>query len=319
MKRFILRFCIWAFLALVICVTVIALGSDYQKTLSLISSISPEYLSLIIISVLFNYALRFLKWQYYLKLLKICISLKLSLWVFFSAFTMVLSPGKLGELVKSLLLKSRADISVAETAPIVMAERVTDLLGMLLLCVIGFSQTSFGGRPILIVGALIITGTYAITTEWFWNLVIRLANRIKALEKLKDTFTMLQKSTQNLLSLKALAVTVPLSTLSWAGEGVALYLIFRSMGIDQPGLLGLSIFAHAFSSIAGAVSFLPGGLLITEGAMGALFIYAQIPNEPAVSATFIIRAVTLWFAVLLGTIIFAIGHQAKDLEDLKNI
>lgn len=315
MKKLFIRFAFWAFIALVIAITLGALFSDYHKTIELISSISMKWLWLIIISVLFNYLLRFLKWQYFLKLLRLEVPLKLSLWVFFSAFTMVLSPAKLGELVKSMLLKSRLNIPLAETAPIVLAERVTDLLGMLLLCIIGFSQTSFGGNAILSVGLLILAGTWAITQDWFWNLIQKLINRFYSLRKLSNPAKTLQNSTKNLLSLKSLVLTVPLSTLSWAGEGVALYLIFRATGLDLPGLLGLSIFAHAFSSIAGAVSFLPGGLLVAEGAMGALFIYAQIPNESAVTATFLIRVLTLWFAVVLGTIVFAVGHTPGDLKE----
>lgn len=89
------------------------------------------------------------------------------------------------------------------------------------------------------------------------------------------------------------------------------------MGLELQNLLAVSLFAHAFSSIAGAISFLPGGLLVAEGSMGAFFVYAKVPDATAVSAIFLIRAVTLWFAVILGTVVFMLGYNQSDLQALQ--
>ncbi len=310
------RLAIWLGIVIVLFITAAAMFSDSGKVLALISSIAPEWLALIILSVLFNYALRFAKWQYFLSILKISIPVKLNLWVFFSAFTMVLSPAKLGELIKSLLLKIRLDIPVSQTAPVVMAERLTDLIGLLILCGLGFSQFAFGGKTLLITGVIILSGIVLITRPGFWAFIDRLLGMHKRTSGLRSTIVTIQKSTETLLNLKTLAISVPLSAVSWAGEGVALYLIFRSMGVETENLLAIAVFAHAFGSIAGALSFLPGGLLVTEGAMGVFFVFVSIPETAAISATFLIRALTLWFAVCLGTIIFAAGHRRSDLQAL---
>ena len=45
---------------------------------------------------------------------------------------------------------------------------------------------------------------------------------------------------------------------------------------------------------------LPGGLLAAEGALTALLDSQGLDTAAAASATLIIRAATLWFAVLLG-------------------
>ena len=62
----------------------------------------------------------------------------------------------------------------------------------------------------------------------------------------------------------------------------------------------LSTFIYAFSTIAGAVSMLPGGLGVTEGSLTFLIEAQNISKEIAVASTFIVRIVTLWFAVLVG-------------------
>lgn len=312
------RLLVWLAVVGIVFITVATLLSDYRQVLQLIISVSPGWLALIIASVLFNYVLRFAKWNYFLRLLNIEVPLRLNLWVFFSAFTMVLSPAKLGEVVKSFLLKTRLGIAVSRTAPIVMAERLTDLIGLLILCALGFSRFAFGGNTLLITGIIIFAGVWGMTRPRFWAAIDRFLGRYEILHRFQSPVRAIQASTSSLLSLRSLAISVPVSAVSWAGEGVALYLIFRAMGLDMPNLLAISIFAHAFGSIAGALSFLPGGLLVTEGAMSMFFLYVAVPGTVAVSATFLIRAVTLWFAVILGMLVFIAGHRKSDLLALQS-
>ncbi|HNS08393.1 MAG TPA: lysylphosphatidylglycerol synthase transmembrane domain-containing protein [Candidatus Ozemobacteraceae bacterium] len=314
LSSIILRLSLWLAVAAVLFLTATAMFADFDRVIKLLSGISLQWLGLIILAVLFNYALRFAKWSWFLRLLNIRVPFKLNLWVFFSAFTMVLSPAKLGELVKSLLLKNRLGIPISATAPIIMAERLTDLIGLLILCAAGFSQFAYGGRMLLLTGALIASGVICLTRPSFWNLADRALNLHPKLAGLKSAVRAMQQSTGSILNLKAMMVSVPLSAISWAGEGVALFMIFRAMGLQTDNLPAISIFAHAFGSIAGALSFLPGGLLVTEGTMGMFFVFAAIPEAQAVSATFLIRALTLWFAVCLGTLVFAFGHQRSDLQ-----
>ena len=313
-QEIIRRLGFWIFVALVAAITVTALLSDLGRVSTLIVRIPPPFLTAIIAAVLFNYALRFLKWVYYTRLLGLSIPLGDSLWTFFSAFTMVLSPGKLGEVMKAMLLKSRHGIAISRTAPIVLAERLTDLLGLFCLAAAGSSHFAFGGRTLAVAAAVIVSGVVVMTRPGFWRFCDRqVLARIARLEPLRGSLRVLEESTGNLLSLGALAVMVPLSAVSWAGEGVALYFIFQAIGVDRPHLLAISLFAHAFSSIVGALSFLPGGLLVTEGALGMFFVYVGIGRDQAISATFLIRAVTLWFAVILGTVVFLAGRRPGDL------
>ena len=47
---------------------------------------------------------------------------------------------------------------------------------------------------------------------------------------------------------------------------------------------------------------LPGGLGVTEGSLTFLLVQKQVATDVAVATTFLIRVVTLWFAVLVGII-----------------
>jgi uncharacterized protein (TIRG00374 family) len=54
--------------------------------------------------------------------------------------------------------------------------------------------------------------------------------------------------------------------------------------------------------LAGALSFMPGGLGGAEVVMAGLLIVAGMAESQAIAATVIIRLSTLWFAVALGAI-----------------
>jgi len=305
----------WALVAVAIIAGLAMLLADLGRVAGALAAFPHRLIPLILASVSLNYLLRFSKWEYFLRRLGLKIALKDSLWVFFASFVMVLSPGKLGEVVKALLLRNRYGIPVSRTAPIVLAERLTDLLGLMCLAAFGFSRFAWGGKTLIVSGVLLVVGLVAATRPVFWRLLDKAAGRLfPGRPALRASFRALEESTRTLLTLPALIVTVPLSAFSWAWEGAALYLIFGGLGVERPELFALSVFAHAFGSITGALSFLPGGLLVTEGTLSLFFVSAGIAGDASVTATLLIRAVTLWFAILLGLCVFTAGARADDLR-----
>ena len=78
-----------------------------------------------------------------------------------------------------------------------------------------------------------------------------------------------------------------------------------------PGSSALAcVFIYAISTIAGAISMLPGGLGSTELGMSLLLrklVGASVGQ--ATAATFLIRIITLWFAVVLGAIVLAANQK----------
>ena len=73
-----------------------------------------------------NYAVRWAKWHYYLRHLGFAVPVGESVVVFLAGLTMSITPGKVGEVLKSVLLHQSRGTSIAATAPIVVAERLTD-------------------------------------------------------------------------------------------------------------------------------------------------------------------------------------------------
>jgi uncharacterized protein (TIRG00374 family) len=91
-----------------------------------------------------------------------------------------------------------------------------------------------------------------------------------------------------------------LGAAAWGAEAFGFGWLLRSLG--HPLDLPVAVSIYALSMLAGALSFMPGGLGGSEAAMVLLLKMLGVPLSAAVAATLLIRLATLWFAVLLGII-----------------
>ncbi len=248
-----------------------------------------------------NYLVRFLRWQYYLRVLGLQVPVGESFLVFFAGFALTVTPGKLGEAVKSFLLRQSRAIPVARTVPIVLAERFTDLAGLLLLAAVGVFTFDVDRRFLGAGTALVGFGFLAISLDPVARPVLRLAGRLPGIRGLAPKLDELYQSTSELLRPGPLGMAVLLSIVSWTFECVAFYLVVGGFDGASVGMQA-AIFIYASMTIAGALSFLPGGLGVTEAGMLALLakLGAGTGRGVAAAATFVTRLCTLWFAVALG-------------------
>jgi uncharacterized protein (TIRG00374 family) len=231
-----------------------------------------------------------------------------SLSVFMSGLVMSVTPGKLGELLKSLLVKEITNVPISKTAPIILAERLTDFLSLLILAIIGAFIYDFGGGITIGISLFFILLIILISNK---NLSIPLLNqleKIKFLRKYLSNIHSAYESSYLLLKPVPLLSMTIVSIFAWGFECIGYYLILLNFNVD-PGLLWAS-FSYSFSTIVGAVSMLPGGLGVTEGSLTFLLLQKNVTKDIAVTTTFIVRVVTLWFAVLVG-IVSVILYQKR--------
>jgi uncharacterized membrane protein YbhN (UPF0104 family) len=289
-------------LGFILVLFLLALG-DLRRTGEALAAFQWPLLPLLLLASLINYALRWLKWEYYCRLLRVTLRPVESVVVFASGLLMTVSPGKLGEVLKSFLIRELHGIEVSRTAPIVMAERLTDVVGLVVLASLGASLLPYGW--LILLGTLGAVAGFICLVQ-FRPLALGLlgwAQRLPVLGRFANLLTLFYESSAQLLAWKTLLPTVALSVASWFFECLALYAIFIGLGLSFSLLV--ATFAHAFASLAGALSMLPGGLGVTEGSITGLLVTLGAPRASAVAATLLIRAATLWFAVLLGGLCLA--------------
>src|SRR4029077_12374559 len=99
-------------------------------------------------------------------------------------FVMSVTPGKVGEVFKSLLLYEARGVSIARTAPIVIAERLTDLIALVLLTAMG-SLAFEHGVPIAAGGAVLVSGILVVCAyRPLGEALLRLGERIKPIGRI---------------------------------------------------------------------------------------------------------------------------------------
>ncbi|MCA9611069.1 MAG: flippase-like domain-containing protein [Myxococcales bacterium] len=263
-----------------------------------------------------NYGLRYLRWQYYLRRIDVEVPHGESALVFFSGFVMGVTPGKLGEVFKSLLLYESRGVSIARTAPVVFAERLTDLVALVILTAAG-SLSFDQGVPIALAGGA-LAGFFLLASAWrpFGELLLRIAARLPVVRRIAPRLREAYESLYVMTRPAPLLFATALATVSWGLECVALWLILGALpggGLSWDA----SFFAYSASTIAGALAMMPGGLGVTEAGMTGLIqalSAGAIGATAASAATILTRLATLWWAVLVGGVALAILRRLRSLE-----
>lgn len=241
-----------------------------------------------------NYALRYLRWSMYLRVLGLDVPASVSAPVFVAGLALSITPGKVGELLKSVWLNQRTGVPVAASAPAVVMERLTDVISVALLGLVGVLLLP--AAIALVIGALLVVGLGV-------GLLAASRYGVKALElpvlrRWRDPLAQSQDGMRRLMSRRVLAPAVALGFLAWAAEGLALWVIV--LGLGDEVAVGVALPISAAAALLGAVTALPGGLVGFEGSMVALLGQAGLPAATAALATLLTRLATLWLAVLVG-------------------
>jgi len=281
--------------------------ADLPKVIDSFGSFNWFLFPLLLLLSLSNYFSRFLKWDYYLSLLKIKVKKIDSLSIFMSGLIMSVTPGKMGELLKSFLVKEINGTSISKSAPIIMVERITDFISLLLIALAGAYLYNYGRTIVIGVAIFFVLVLIVISNKSVALPVLKMLEKIKYLSKYMHNIHDAYESSYRMLKPMPLLFMTVLSLLSWAFECLGYYLILRNFGIDYSILL--AAFSYAFATIIGALSMLPGGLGVTEGSLTFMLIEKGIAKDLAVASTFIVRVVTLWFAVFVGIISVSIYQR----------
>jgi uncharacterized protein (TIRG00374 family) len=260
----------------------------------------------------FNYVLRFFKWEYYLAVLGIRgVPKRESFLIFLSGFVLTITPGKVGEVFKSVILFELRGVPLQRTAPIVVAERVTDLIGVIVLIAAG-SVSFHGGLIWASAGAAVVLGILVFVSSprlarGFLDLLPHLpgppgraAGHVvpkieEALDKLRELTTPKRLVWPTLLSIGA-----------WSSEGIALWVILGGFETPRPAL-PFTAFVYATATLAGALIPVPGGLGVTDGLIKEqLSLLGGVPDGTDTAAMLLVRFATLWFAVAVGFVALGI-------------
>ncbi len=257
-----------------------------------------------------NYLLRFVKWERYRKLLGVELSLGTSFLIYLSGFSMGVTPGKMGEVLKSWMIRKVTGMRIHQSAPIVIAERLTDLLGYLILMAVGGLVSHpelawvFWTTLAVCVAIVFCCGSESVA-RWTIAGLARLPYGERIAPRAEGAFL----SSRILLAPREILPPTFISVLSWGLECTGFWLIANAF-VPEPVSFLFAVFAYATGALVGALVLIaPGGLGVTEWSLGALLraeyqaiagLSLDLARSKAAGAVLLTRAATLWFGVLVG-------------------
>ena len=253
---------------------------------------------------LLNYALRGLRWRLWMAHYGRHFGGLQGLRLYLAGYMFTPTPGNVGEAVRGLML-ARKPLGTAQSLAIFGAERLADLLCLLLLCLPalgwGLRHGAVQAAPALLVG-LLVAGLLVVA------MVLGVLFRYRA--ALLTRFAWLQEVWRCLAVRPLLWFALTLA--AWAAQGVAVWLICRDFGLDMALLTAAGFYAVAM--VAGALSALPAGLGGTEAVLAGLLVAQSATPAQALTITVLVRLLTLWLAVAIGVV--ALLYSAAIRKDI---
>jgi uncharacterized protein (TIRG00374 family) len=280
----------------------IAMGmyADVSQLARVITGFEWGYLVALLGLTTAGYLLRYLKWDLFLKKAGVDLPAKQNLFVFFSGLSMIVTPGKIGEVWKGWLIRDISGDSLNRTVPVVILDRITDILSLILLSAVGILSYR-EGVSLLVVLLVLIAGFYVAirskaVSERMLGVLERHAGKYAPDAKAMHTTFEQTMEPATLLGLSAL------NALAWFCECLGLYVVV--MGFHEQISVTLATFIFSFASLAGGVSMIPGGIGLAEATItGFLQVYG-LDAASAIGIALVVRFGTLWYGVLLGSAVY---------------
>jgi uncharacterized protein (TIRG00374 family) len=280
--------------------TVIYTGFDEIKA-SLVGIGTIGWASVFALSSL-NIALRYVRWQFYLTKLGHHISNSRSLRYFLAGFAFTSTPAKAGEAVRSLYLKDDG-VAYTDSLAALFVERITDLVAVILLALAAAYTFEEYRWLVFLAGGMTFAILPLIHSQLLRNVLTAISKRVsqdKIRNGLTHVVTMINSSAV-LLKSAPLYGGMLLSMLACFAVGLMMYITLILLGVEISMSLAIGIYATGI--LAGALSFMPGGIGSAEAVMIGLLMLSGVDLPVATAATLICRIAALWYSIAIGIII----------------
>jgi len=288
----------------------IALG-DGREVVRALRGFNPLVFVGMLVLGLASFALRALRWGALMRVLGYPVRAADALYLHVAGQTMSITPGRVGEILKPWLAREVAGMPMSSGIPLVFAERVADLIAVSLLALGGLSALG-GATSVLAAGvAVVVAGTTLAGSAWFHGLALRVVRRQEWARRHEGSARAISDTLGRALHWRVLVWSVATSVVAWGLEGIGFSLCLHALGFDTLGVLA-EISIYGVATIAGAFSFLPGGIGLTEASMAGILMAAGVAAAGASAATLVTRVATLWWSVALGWV--ALGSRPKVLR-----
>ena len=293
------------------------IASDINTVYDKISDFKIEFFPIILLLVTSNWFVLFFRWHLLLRNAKIFIPVKDSFLILASGFALTIIPGKVGELVKSQLLKTKFGIARSKTVPIVILEQFYTAIGIVMLSFFGIWYFELGIYVLGIFTAALIFVFVLLSSRKAFNKIVSLLEKrrftSKFVEPLSSSYDAIKNGIRGPITLYACG----LSMLFWLLEAISVYFILLAFGVEVIGFLAI-ISTYTTSIMLGILSFLPIGVGVVEGTLTSFFTIHGIEVSLALTIVIVIRLFTRWYGVSFGFIALKFSGGLTNNQELND-
>ena len=277
----------------------LTLVADVSKLFYHLLNIKIEFIIVVLLFVMASLVIRSFRQQIFLRNINVKIPFIDNTKIYFAGLSFVATPGGFGMLIKSEIIKKKFGMTRSQTLPIVFIERYHDMLAILTLLIVTLPFSYLWQSSIIVViFSFIISGAYILVHSK--TLLIRFQTKLSKIKFMKKIIPTqeLNESFYILTKPKIMIYGWFISIISWIIEAFAVYCTFIAVGYN---LEFFKTFQYYFTSLAyGAISFIPGGVGVTEGSFISILVSNGFEFSVASAVVLIIRLTTIWFATVIG-------------------
>lgn len=280
----------------------LALYSDVDQFSNTLIEIDYRFIPLILVPMTAHLFLLGVRFHLLIRALNISISLKKSVLIYLAGLSLVVTPLGVGQIIKSHIIKKEFGDAISKTAPVILIEKWNELVSVILILIFLTLLNQIIETQIIIVLGIIISIILIgiMRSNSLFSIFKKLLKKIKIFKNFEEIIENSEGTLKTLSSPKniveGLVLTVPAKLL----EALAVFIAFHALSIQFDFIISTQIFFTAI--ISGIISFIPGGLIATEGSMLGLITKYGSDFTIAATAVIFIRLVTIWYATFLGFI-----------------
>lgn len=294
----------------VITMAVLLIGNISQMEAAIAAADAWD-LALAALFSLLIYSGRFLKWQIFLRVLHVDIPRRMSLRIFLCGISMGITPGKLGEILKSYLLKLEARVDFSRTAPTVIAERLTGVVGCFLLCCSAFviSEGTAWYQVLAAVAAVlcVLAGILLFRSPCFARWFRRGVAHLPFLRQKWEAVSEMYDSLAEILSPGIFLFCVFVSICYWSMECLVFVFVLRAFAVQLP--LAEAVLSLTALSLGSGITFLPGSIGALEGGMIGFLAYQGVSMATAGCVALLHRFFAMWLYVGIGALLLLRSYR----------
>lgn len=291
----------------VVILGIIAIIAPWDQIGALVRTIPlSAFLTLFALSVVY-YGSKAVRFWYILRLLDINKPILPVSLLYLSGQPYSLLPA--GELYRTVLLKKHLNVSMTKSSPSVTIQGLVEAIVLIAFSLVGAFLIGKNRLVVIIVALLLILLVVAIQRNWLSKMHLVL-DKIPRVHINKRKYNVFMTSHQQLLQPRSLGPLVAFSLIPVLAGISILSIASHFIGFDLS--FTESAIGYSLPAIVSGLTFLPGGLGVTEGGTIGMVQFFGATAASAVTITLLLRIFTLVSGLVYSVIAQAILHLRKD-------